>query len=52
MAAGCGVLSAAVVVIVFGALAYGLDRHDVRPAVAGLLRRLPRRTVAKVEARP
>ncbi|HEY6596546.1 MAG TPA: lipid II flippase MurJ [Asanoa sp.] len=41
-ALGQGMLCGAVVAAAFLAVAYPLDRHDVRPAVAGILRRLRR----------
>ncbi|GIF60902.1 murein biosynthesis integral membrane protein MurJ [Asanoa iriomotensis] len=38
-----GVVAGIVVVLVFAAVAYPLDRHDVRPAAAAIRRRLGRR---------
>ncbi|MEV4539430.1 lipid II flippase MurJ [Asanoa sp. NPDC049518] len=38
-----GIVAGIVVVLVFGAVAYPLDRHDVRPGVAAVRRRLARR---------
>jgi putative peptidoglycan lipid II flippase len=46
-----GVLGAVLVVVVFTVVAYAADRHDVRPAVAGLKRRL-RRMISKPVAEP
>jgi len=42
-----GVLAAIVVAAVFGAVAYPLDRHDVRPGVAALRRRIGRLTAER-----
>jgi putative peptidoglycan lipid II flippase len=41
--AGSGMLAGVVVAVVFGAVAWALDRRDVRPMVAAVVRRLHRR---------